>query len=113
GGREAAGARRGGGAGWGSHGAEANLPEVATHELGHARGLGRSTNPDATRYAFAHFDGRGAALRDDDRAGVVFGYPAPTLTVQRIGSGTVTSNPAGIACGTDCSEPYAPGAAGA
>ncbi|HVF52135.1 MAG TPA: hypothetical protein VNC78_00860 [Actinomycetota bacterium] len=34
-----------------------------------------------------------------------------TLTVARAGSGggTVTSDPPGISCGTDCSEPYAPG----
>ncbi|OLD96931.1 MAG: hypothetical protein AUG80_12850 [Candidatus Rokubacteria bacterium 13_1_20CM_4_68_9] len=98
-------------AGCGFYEAYANLAEVATHELGHALGLGHSTNPDATMYAFAHFDGRGAALRDDDRAGVRFAYPAPTLTVQRTGSGTVTSNPAGIDCGSDCSESYAPGTA--
>ena len=34
-----------------------------------------------------------------------------TLTVTKAGtgSGTVTSSPAGISCGTDCSEPYSPG----
>src|SRR5881296_3691759 len=81
------------------------------HELVHALGLGHSTSPDATMYAFAHFDGRGAALRDDDRAGARFAYPAPTLTVQRNGTGTVSSNPSGIDCGSDCSETYAPGTA--
>jgi hypothetical protein len=37
--------------------------------------------------------------------------PAVTLTVTRGGSGTgtVTSLPAGITCGTDCSEVYARG----
>ena len=35
----------------------------------------------------------------------------PVLTVEKTGSGlgTVTSNPAGINCGGDCNEPYAPG----
>ena len=32
-----------------------------------------------------------------------------TLSVTRIGAGTVTSVPAGIACGTDCGETVAPG----
>jgi hypothetical protein len=35
--------------------------------------------------------------------------PAPLLTVTTVGSGTVTSNPAGINCGTDCTETYAAG----
>src|SRR5262249_59231508 len=30
-------------------------------------------------------------------------------TLQRTGRGTYTSNPAGITCGSDCSESYAPG----
>jgi sugar lactone lactonase YvrE len=36
--------------------------------------------------------------------------PSRTLTVSRTGSGTgtVTSSPAGISCGSDCSETYAP-----
>jgi hypothetical protein len=91
------------------------LAEVATHELGHVLGVGHSGDPAATMAAFAHFDGRGAALRDDDRAAVTFLYPAPSarLTVTRAGtgSGTVTSAPPGIACGTDCSEAYASGSA--
>ncbi|WP_420474445.1 InlB B-repeat-containing protein [Noviherbaspirillum sp. ST9] len=39
------------------------------------------------------------------------GKPATTYTlgVTKTGSGTVSSMPAGIACGTDCSEPYASG----
>lgn len=37
--------------------------------------------------------------------------PSSTLTVLRsgTGSGTVTSSPTGISCGTDCTEPYASG----
>jgi uncharacterized repeat protein (TIGR02543 family) len=32
--------------------------------------------------------------------------PKYTLTIYRSGSGTVASSPAGITCGSDCSEPY-------
>src|SRR6185369_8400045 len=49
--------------------------EVLTHELGHAIGLAHSTDPTATMYAYAHFDGRGASLTPDDVAGVTFIYP--------------------------------------
>ncbi|MCW5892534.1 MAG: matrixin family metalloprotease [bacterium] len=64
----------------------AEVAEVVTHELGHAIGLGHSSeNPkeanaalaSATMYFLAHFDGRGAALRADDRAGVTAIYPGP------------------------------------
>ncbi|HKP85008.1 MAG TPA: putative Ig domain-containing protein, partial [Blastocatellia bacterium] len=64
--------------------------EIATHELGHALGLGHSWNPcstcppptegqrDATMYGIAHFDGRCASLRQDDINGILFMYPTAT-----------------------------------
>ena len=61
-----------------------NLAEVMTHELGHVLGLGHSSqanpepNPvlaDATMFWIAHFDGRGAAVRQDDIAGISAIYP--------------------------------------
>jgi hypothetical protein len=51
-----------------------NFAEVATHELGHVLGLGHSANLDATMAPFAHFDGRGASLHEDDIAGLRFLY---------------------------------------
>jgi hypothetical protein len=56
----------------------ANVAEVATHELGHVLGLGHSADTDATMYAYAHFDGRGAAIRADDIAGLRSIYPGST-----------------------------------
>ena len=58
----------------------ANLAEVATHELGHVLGLGHSSDPNATMHDMAHFDGRGAALRQDDINGLIDIYPAITVT---------------------------------
>jgi hypothetical protein len=59
-----------------------NLAEVATHELGHVLGLGHSPDPNATMFAFAHFDGRSAALQGDDIAGINFFYPKSISTAQ-------------------------------
>jgi len=62
-----------------------NLAEIVTHELGHTVGMGHSSEDgrepnallkDATMYYLAHFDGRGAALRADDIAGLQALYPA-------------------------------------
>jgi hypothetical protein len=61
-----------------------DVREVLTHEIGHAIGLGHSSQNgnepdavlrDATMYYVAHFDGRGAEVRSDDVAGVSTLYP--------------------------------------
>ena len=52
-----------------------DLQEAATHELGHALGLGHSQHPEATMFGAAHFDGRCAALTEDDVNGIAFVYP--------------------------------------
>ncbi len=89
----------------------ANFAEVATHELGHVLGLGHSSDSTATMYPMAHFDARGASLRQDDTDGLKAVYPGfpLTLTLTGNGSGNVTSAPAGIACGSTCTASFSSG----
>lgn len=54
--------------------------EIFAHELGHTLGLGHSTNGDALMYAYAHDDGRGARLTDDDRAAIALLYGSGAST---------------------------------
>jgi Matrixin/Thrombospondin type 3 repeat len=80
---------------------QANLAEVITHELGHTIGLGHSSEnsrepnavfKSATMFYLAHFDGRGAALRSDDIAGVRALYPAATPPPDADGDGVPDSS---------------------
>ncbi len=48
---------------------------------------------------------------DSTYTNVVCATTTATLTVAKTGNGTITSSPAGISCGSDCSESYASGAA--
>jgi Matrixin len=51
------------------------LQEVLTHEMGHALGLGHSSDPNATMSAYAHFDNRCASVTPDDVQGITAIYP--------------------------------------
>lgn len=51
------------------------LQEVATHEMGHALGLGHSSDVTATMSPYAHFDNRCAAVMQDDIQGINAVYP--------------------------------------
>jgi len=75
-----------------------NVQEIATHEIGHAIGLGHSQDSSATMAAFAHFDGRCASIRTDDENGVRFIYPGSggggggtpvSITTSSLPNGTV------------------------
>ena len=51
------------------------IQEVATHELGHALGLGHTLDTTATMSPYAHFDNRCSALMQDDVNGIDAVYP--------------------------------------
>jgi len=51
------------------------LQEMITHEMGHALGLGHSTDSGATMQPYAHFDNRCAAIMPDDVRGITSIYP--------------------------------------
>jgi hypothetical protein len=77
-----------------SFGDHCSVQEIATHEMGHALGLGHSRLSDATMFGVAHFDGRCASIHQDDIDAITFVYPASgggngPLTV-------VTTSPVGI-----------------
>ncbi|HEV8584730.1 MAG TPA: Ig-like domain-containing protein [Methylomirabilota bacterium] len=80
----------------------ANFAEVATHELGHVLGLGHSSDSNATMYASAHFDGRGASIKADDLAGLRFIYPIPPLSLafSAPGSGATVSGTTTVSLAT-------------
>ena len=51
------------------------VQEVLTHEMGHALGLGHSSDSNATMSAYAHFDNRCASVTPDDVQGIKAIYP--------------------------------------
>jgi Divergent InlB B-repeat domain/FG-GAP-like repeat len=53
-------------------------------------------------YRLAAFNSTGTSAYSAEGCATV----KSTLSITKIGSGTVTSSPAGINCGSDCSEPY-------
>jgi len=67
-----------------------NVQEIATHELGHALGVGHSLDSDATMYAYAHFDGRCASLRSDDANSMRFIYPGSSTPVTPLSIATTS-----------------------
>jgi hypothetical protein len=88
--------------------------EIATHELGHALGLGHSQFPDATMAGTAHFDGRCASIRQDDRDGITFIYPEGAgagplgiVTTSPMGTGTTGSAYSRQLIASGGSTPYA------
>lgn len=92
-----------------------DFQRVAVHELGHALGLGHEDSIDAT--IMRTYAGDITIPQQDDINGVAALYGSEegtslaTITKSGTGSGTVTSNPSGINCGTDCSESYTSGTA--
>ncbi|MFL6276736.1 MAG: FG-GAP-like repeat-containing protein, partial [Blastocatellia bacterium] len=90
-----------------------NVREITTHEMGHAMGLGHTTDPNGTMYAYAHFDGRCATVMDDDKAGIVTIYPGTgggggslSITTASLPNGTVNTVYAATLQATGGTPPY-------
>jgi hypothetical protein len=104
---------------WSSSGSPGayDVQSVSTHELGHSLCLSDlygSSDTEKTMYGYSSAgDTKKRTLDPDDISGIAYLYPASqtfySLSVSKSGSGTVTSSPPGISCGSDCSESYAEG----
>src|SRR5207249_244034 len=85
-----------------------DAPSIVTHEMGHAFGLGHSTDPEATMYALtAPGETKKRDLADDDLAGIRHLYPpgccAKTATrdlFARLGCEVAPSQGSALALGT-------------
>lgn len=69
------------------------IQEVATHEMGHALGLGHAADSTATMAPYAHFDGRCASVMADDTQGIDAVYPGSSqgplsVTTSELPAGT-------------------------
>ena len=55
------------------------VQEVVTHEMGHALGLGHSSDSSSTMAGYVHFDNRCASLMPDDVQGIKVIYPGGSM----------------------------------
>jgi hypothetical protein len=83
-----------------------DFQRVAVHELGHALGLDHEDSGVPT--IMKTYIGNTTTPQPDDVGGVaaIYGVTKLHLTVTKSGTGTVTSAPEGISCGTDCSQDF-------
>jgi hypothetical protein len=91
---------------------DAGGPDTASHRFDGDGGVAFDTRTD-TRLAEQDASSGEAHHADaaDDRSNVVGGKVTLTVSMWGSGYGEVRSSPGGIACGTDCSEPFDSGSA--